>query len=98
MPIYEFECHACGSRFEELAPPETGSLPCPECGSERTRRLLSPQAPVRRLVRTGPRVRAEEAARRNREEARRQRLAEGRAKRAAGEPVPRRGRGKGAAG
>ena len=45
MPIYEFECHACGIRFDRLqklsdADPDT----CPECGAQKQigRRLTAP--------------------------------------------------------
>jgi putative FmdB family regulatory protein len=42
MPIYEYECPACGSRFEEIqkvsAPPTTH---CPLCGRGGVRRLIS---------------------------------------------------------
>jgi putative FmdB family regulatory protein len=48
MPIYEFSCEACGARFEKLVPAGTGSVACPECGAERTARVLSaPGAPMR---------------------------------------------------
>ena len=39
MPIYEFECQACGERFEELVGADAVP-PCPACGGE-ARRLLS---------------------------------------------------------
>ena len=43
MPIYEFECAACGKRFEDLvslsADPQ--KVACPECGKTRARKLLS---------------------------------------------------------
>jgi putative FmdB family regulatory protein len=82
MPVYEFECEGCGSRFEELAPSDTRSLPCPECGSERTRRLMSPVSPAGRQPR-GPAVRSDES-----------RRGESQRKRAAGESVrPQRGGG-----
>jgi putative FmdB family regulatory protein len=38
MPIYEFECTQCSTRFEELVARGTKRLPCPSCGSQRTRR------------------------------------------------------------
>ncbi|MDF4023675.1 zinc ribbon domain-containing protein [Luteibacter sp. PPL201] len=49
MPIYEFQCQACGHRFERLqkisdADPST----CPSCGEPRVGRLLS--APQFRLA------------------------------------------------
>ena len=33
MPLYEFECPACGRVFEELCRTvDTGQAPCPACG------------------------------------------------------------------
>jgi putative FmdB family regulatory protein len=84
MPIYEFECEECGKRFEELTPGDTRSLACPGCGSERTRRLLSPVSPAGRQPR-GPAVRSDESQRRERESARGERLAETKRKRATGD-------------
>jgi putative FmdB family regulatory protein len=47
MPIYEFTCEACGARLEGLVPAGTDSIPCTECGAERTVRVLSaPGAPM----------------------------------------------------
>ena len=47
MPIYEFRCEACGARLEGLVPADTDSIPCPECGADRTARVLSaPGAPM----------------------------------------------------
>jgi putative FmdB family regulatory protein len=92
MPIYEFECEACGERFEELVAAGTERAACAACGSGRTRRLLSSVSPPGRQPR-GARVRADESRRREREAARGERLAETRAKRARGEPpAPRRGK------
>jgi putative FmdB family regulatory protein len=83
MPIYEFECEACGARFEELM--ASGQVAaCPSCGSERTRRLLSPVAPPGRQPR-GAAVRSDESRRREREAARGERLTAAKKKRAAGE-------------
>jgi len=79
-------------RFEELTASQTVSLRCPECGSERTRRLLSPVAPPGRQPR-GAGVRAEESRRREREAARGERLAEAKQKRAVGEMQAPRKRG-----
>lgn len=92
MPIYEFECEECGIRFEELVAGEV-SLPCPECGSDRTRRLLSPVSPPGRQPR-GARVRSGESARRENEAARQERIAETKRKRAAGELPPRQPKGR----
>jgi putative FmdB family regulatory protein len=84
MPVYEFECEKCANRFEELAPSDTRSLPCPKCGSVDTRRLLSSVSPAGRQPR-GAKVRSGESQRREREAARGERLAESKRKRAKGE-------------
>lgn len=83
MPIYEFECEGCGARFEELVGAEAAT-PCPACGSERTRRLLSPVSPPGRQPR-GAGVRSDESRRREKEAGHRERLAGDRKRRAAGE-------------
>ncbi|MHB0915787.1 MAG: FmdB family zinc ribbon protein [Thermoleophilia bacterium] len=43
MPIYEYSCHACENRFEELVmkPDAEDEVACPDCGSPRVRRLIS---------------------------------------------------------
>jgi putative FmdB family regulatory protein len=84
MPVYEFECGECGSRFEELTTSRAQALACPACGSARSRRLLSPVSPPSRQPR-GAAVRSGESRRREREAARSERLAETKRKRAAGE-------------
>ncbi|HEY2480291.1 MAG TPA: zinc ribbon domain-containing protein [Solirubrobacterales bacterium] len=84
MPIYEFECEGCGACFEELVAAGTAAAPCPECGSERTRRLISAVSPPGRTPR-GAEVRSDESRRREREAARQDRLSESRKRRAAGE-------------
>ena len=83
MPIYEFECEGCGSRFEELAT-AGAAVACPACGSERTRRLYSEISPPGRQPR-GAGVRSDESKRREREAARQDRIAGSRKRRAAGE-------------
>jgi putative FmdB family regulatory protein len=85
MPVYEFQCEQCGERFEELVSSAAGDLACPGCGSEETRRLLSPVSPPGRQPR-GARARSDESRRREREAARGERLAEAKRKRTAGEP------------
>ena len=46
MPIYEYECHRCGERFEELQGLEDDPVEaCPHCNG-----------PVRRLLGTGAAV------------------------------------------
>ncbi|HET8639379.1 MAG TPA: zinc ribbon domain-containing protein [Solirubrobacterales bacterium] len=74
MPIYEFECGRCGSRFEELTSEGAAPPACPSCGADRTRRLLSTVAPPARQP-SGARVRSDESRRREREAARGERLA-----------------------
>jgi putative FmdB family regulatory protein len=76
MPVYEFECEQCGSRFEELMGSETQPPPCPQCGAEGARRLLSPVSPPERIVPRGPKVRDSESRRSEREAARSQRIAD----------------------
>ncbi len=83
MPIYEFECEGCGERFEELVAAGAEALPCPSCGSDRTRRLLSGFAPPGRQPR-GAAVRSDESRRREREAARGERLAAAKKKREQG--------------
>jgi putative FmdB family regulatory protein len=42
MPIYEYACEDCGGRFEELVTGDRDrKVPCPACGSTRTRKLMS---------------------------------------------------------
>lgn len=40
MPIYEYECRACGNQFELLVLPATKRL-CSSCRSDNLERLLS---------------------------------------------------------
>jgi putative FmdB family regulatory protein len=84
MPIYEFECEECGACFEELVAAGAEGITCAECGSTRTRRLMSSVSPPGRQPR-GAAVRSNESQRREREAARQDRIAESRKKRAAGE-------------
>lgn len=83
VPVYEFECEECGARFEELIAADAMAA-CSQCGSRRTRRLLSQVSPPGRQPR-GAGVRSDESRRREREAARQDRLAESRKRRAAGE-------------
>ena len=42
MPLYEYQCKACGHIFErEHAIGEKKKYKCPDCSSSRTRRLIS---------------------------------------------------------
>lgn len=52
MPIYEFECTACGHVFDRLQKlSDADPSNCPECGQPRVKRLLS--APAFRLAGSG---------------------------------------------
>ncbi len=84
MPIYEFECEGCGASFEELVAAGTEAVACPECGSERSRRLISAVSPPGRTPR-GARVRSDESRRVEKVAARENRIVESRKRRAAGE-------------
>lgn len=42
MPIYEITCQACGHSGELLVLLSDQALSCPQCGSERLDRLMSP--------------------------------------------------------
>ena len=53
MPIYEFECERCVSRFEELVAAEAPAPPCPQCASDEVRRLFSDVSPPGRQPRGG---------------------------------------------
>ncbi len=41
MPIFEYQCNACGDEFEELVFDRDECPPCPKCGSEETGKLMS---------------------------------------------------------
>lgn len=41
MPIFEYVCDDCSRRFEELISSDKTDVPCPECGSSNTKKLLS---------------------------------------------------------
>jgi len=52
MPIYEFQCQACGHRFERLQKlSDADPTVCPACGEPRVGRMLS--APGFRLAGSG---------------------------------------------
>lgn len=74
MPIYDFECDACGARFEELARADE-LPPCPECGAPEPRRLLSQVSPTPRIGLRGAAARRSDATRRAREESKREQRA-----------------------
>ncbi len=41
MPIFEVECASCGQVSEVLVTGRQWPLPCPQCGSTDTRKLIS---------------------------------------------------------
>lgn len=42
MPIFEFECQACGTPFEELVRnAAVVEVACPKCGSQKARKKMS---------------------------------------------------------
>lgn len=52
MPIYEFQCQACGHRFDRLQKmSDPDPTTCPSCGEPRVGRMLS--APQFRLAGSG---------------------------------------------
>ena len=64
MPIYEYECRACGNQFEYLVLKNTPPAECPECHSPDLGQLIS-----------GFSVSSEDMTRANVQRARRERLA-----------------------
>ena len=41
MRLHDFECQDCKHKFEELVGADEETVECPECGSTKTKRLLS---------------------------------------------------------
>lgn len=44
MPIYEYQCSACGNQFEKLmrfSDADSQAPPCPNCESHQTQRQMS---------------------------------------------------------
>jgi putative FmdB family regulatory protein len=43
MPVYEYNCEKCGTKFEILRgiTANNDDVKCPRCGAEKPRRLLS---------------------------------------------------------
>jgi putative FmdB family regulatory protein len=84
MPIYEFDCAKCGTRFEELVA-AGAKAPCPECKSSAVTRRYSqigePRVPVGL---TGKAAAESNSRRAAREERRREKFAADREKRRSG--------------
>ena len=41
MPLFEYQCAACGEEFEELVSGKNEKVTCPECKSDNVSRKLS---------------------------------------------------------
>src|SRR5437764_13193163 len=42
MPTYEYQCDACGNKFEKFQPITSAPIKkCPKCGKNKVRRLIS---------------------------------------------------------
>lgn len=41
MPLFDYECRACGSRFEELVSSHAARVSCPKCGAGEVAKLPS---------------------------------------------------------
>lgn len=64
MPLYEFQCSACGEAFEELVGSHVGlseaEVVCPACGSSELERLTaSTYSPIHRRLTAGERRKLE---------------------------------------
>jgi putative FmdB family regulatory protein len=82
MPIYEFRCTACDSRFEELVPVGASPERCPVCGAEAPERVFSAQAGPFNLVRAPRGARKQERKNATLREATKERLKQARERRA----------------
>jgi putative FmdB family regulatory protein len=52
MPIYEYECAACGDRCEVLVRSEADKPRCPECNSARLKKAISAPSVITRGSKT----------------------------------------------
>jgi len=59
--MYEFDCDACGERFEDLVPAGTETAECRVCGASETHRVLSVPGAPWKLVKTVGAARQQEA-------------------------------------
>jgi putative FmdB family regulatory protein len=60
VPIYEFACERCGTRFEELVDAGTESVVCRNCGADRTLRVYSAHGAPFKIVKTPGETRRQE--------------------------------------
>jgi len=84
VALLDFECEACGARFEELVLGERTPV-CPECGTGEVRRLYSPIGRAPKVAMSRAAMRASDSRRSEREAARKERFSE-RRKRSTGGP------------
>ena len=61
MPMYEFDCEACGERFEDLVSAGTSTTQCRLCDASDTHRVLSVPGAPWKLVKTVGAARQQEA-------------------------------------
>jgi putative FmdB family regulatory protein len=81
MPLYDFDCEACGTAFEDTAAPGE-TAPCPNCGStDRVRRVWSAPSVGRAPILRGVAARRSDAQRAEKVAARQERIAEAKKKR-----------------
>ncbi|MBP7146706.1 MAG: zinc ribbon domain-containing protein [Acidobacteria bacterium] len=41
MPIYEYRCRACGTRFEKIVLSSSVKISCPDCGGRKVEQQVS---------------------------------------------------------
>lgn len=70
MPNYDFECGACGERFESFEPVDTEVITCTRCGAEEAQRRISSFGLISRQSTPNQRRRMEDARGTNRDGAR----------------------------
>ena len=80
MPIYDFQCHACGERFEALVAAAPLAA-CPICAAPKPERLFSPIARAPKVGLRGSAARRSNSLRHSRDEQLRERLADKRDRR-----------------
>lgn len=61
MPLYEFECPACGARSESLVAAGTAAIRCPACGEAEAERVFSTYSPNPKLATSPGNRRRQEA-------------------------------------
>jgi putative FmdB family regulatory protein len=71
VPTYDFECGACGERFESLEPVDTEIITCVKCGAEEAQRRISSFGLITRQPTPNQRRRMEDARGTDRDGARR---------------------------